>query len=92
LTGLHLSKVIRSSLDQIGKAAGGTGLFALGLMIYGLPLRLDWQITACVLLKNRRSSGIDGAHSHHLPTALALLCGAHFNRSITLGNGGCHDR
>jgi malonate transporter and related proteins len=52
LTGLHLPTVIRSSLDQIGKAAGGTGLFALGLMIYGLPLRLDWQITACVLLKN----------------------------------------
>jgi hypothetical protein len=44
--------VIRSSLDQIGKAAGGTRLSALGVMIYGLPRLLDWQIAACVLLKN----------------------------------------
>ena len=44
------------------------------------------------LAKERRSTGTDGSHSHHLPTALALICGGHLSRSTALSNGRCHDR
>ena len=41
-----------SSVDIIGKAAGGTSLFALGLMLYGEKFRINLNVITNIGIKN----------------------------------------
>ncbi len=41
-----------TSVDMIGRAAGGTALFALGLMLYGEPVRINANVLANIGIKN----------------------------------------
>lgn len=43
---------VLSSVDLIAKAAGGTSLFALGLMLYGEPFRINADVLTNLGLKN----------------------------------------
>lgn len=43
---------VLTSVDTIGRAAGGTALFALGLMLYGEPFRLNANVLTNVGIKN----------------------------------------
>jgi len=43
---------VMDSVDMIAKAAGGTSLFALGLMLYGEPFRLNANVLANIGMKN----------------------------------------
>jgi malonate transporter and related proteins len=47
-----LPKPILESVDMIGKAAGGTSLFALGIMLYGEKLVINANVLANVGMKN----------------------------------------
>jgi malonate transporter len=54
LTFLHvkLPIPILSSVDIIGKASGGTSLFALGLMLYGEKVRINLNVLTNIGIKN----------------------------------------
>ena len=43
---------VLSSVDLIAKTAGGTSLFALGLMLYGEPFRINTDVLANLGMKN----------------------------------------
>jgi len=43
---------VLSSVDLIAKSAGGTSLFALGLMLYGEPFKINADVLANLGLKN----------------------------------------
>jgi predicted permease len=69
------------SIDMVGKSAGGTSLFALGLMLYGEPVRLTRNVLANVGLKNfvQPALMLAGAAIFALPHAMtqqAILTGA----------------
>ena len=40
------------SVDTIGRAAAGTGLFALGLMLYGEPFKVNADVLTNIAIKN----------------------------------------
>ncbi|HEY0802841.1 MAG TPA: AEC family transporter [Steroidobacteraceae bacterium] len=52
LGGVHLPRVLYLSFDLIGKSAAGVALFALGLILYGQPLRLNREVAFNALVKN----------------------------------------
>jgi len=47
-----LPEPVLASVDQIGRSAGGVSLFALGLMLYGEPVRINADIVTNIALKN----------------------------------------
>jgi malonate transporter and related proteins len=49
---VHLPEPILASVDQIAKSAGGVSLFALGLMLYGEPVRINADVLTNIGLKN----------------------------------------
>lgn len=51
-SGLHLPAPVVASVETIAKAAGGTSLFALGLMLYGEKFRLNANVLTNIGLKN----------------------------------------
>jgi malonate transporter and related proteins len=54
LSFLHITlpKPVAASVDMIAKAAGGTSLFALGLMLYGEKFRINANVLTNVGIKN----------------------------------------
>ncbi|TNB48100.1 AEC family transporter [Martelella lutilitoris] len=52
VAGIKLPTVITSSMDELGKAAGGVALFFLGLFLSGVHLKLKSEIIVNVVLKN----------------------------------------
>lgn len=52
MSGIKLPDVATGAVDEIGRAAGGAALFALGLILYGVKLRVDSDILVNVGLKN----------------------------------------
>ena len=55
---VSLPEPILASVDQIAKAAGGVSLFALGLMLYGEPVRINADILTNIGLKNFVQPGL----------------------------------
>jgi malonate transporter and related proteins len=49
---VSLPAPVLTSVDLIGKASGGVSLFALGLMLYGEPVRVNADILTNIGLKN----------------------------------------
>jgi len=49
---VQLPEPISASVEMIAKAAGGTSLFALGVMLYGEKVRLNANVLANVGMKN----------------------------------------
>lgn len=49
---VELPAIAVSAADQIGKAAGGVALFALGLILSSIPIRLDVEAIVNVAVKN----------------------------------------
>jgi malonate transporter and related proteins len=52
LCGVKLPPLAEESVELVGGTAGGTALFALGVMLSGLTPRLDKSAVSVVLLKN----------------------------------------
>ena len=52
LFGVKLPPLAKASVSLIGETAGGTALFALGVMLSGLTPRLDKTAISVLLLKN----------------------------------------
>jgi malonate transporter and related proteins len=52
LLGVKLPGLAVSSIKLVGQTAGGTALFALGVMLSGLTFRLDRTVVSVVILKN----------------------------------------
>lgn len=52
VTGIELPSILTSSVDEIGKAAGGVALFTLGLILSRITPRLDRDVIVNVALKN----------------------------------------
>jgi len=52
LARVKLPEPVLNSVDMIAKAAGGTSLFALGLMLYGERFRINANVLANLGLKN----------------------------------------
>ncbi|KQV68100.1 AEC family transporter [Rhizobium sp. Root1220] len=50
--GVKLPQLAVTSANEVGVAAGGTALFALGLILSAIPLRLDGEIAFNVFVKN----------------------------------------
>ena len=50
--GLPLPHLAASAAEQIGAAAGGVALFALGLTLSGIPIQLSGEITFNIFVKN----------------------------------------
>jgi malonate transporter and related proteins len=50
--GLTLPHLASSAVEQIGAAAGGVALFALGLTLSGIPIRFSGEVSFNVLVKN----------------------------------------
>lgn len=81
LTGMTLPGPIALSVQTVAKSAGGTSLFALGLMLYGQPINIDRDVVTNVAIKNvvQPLLMIVGALIFALPHAIsvqALLTGA----------------
>ena len=53
-----LPEPVLASVDQIAKAAGGASLFALGLMLYGEPVRINADVLTNIGLKNFLQPGL----------------------------------
>ncbi len=51
-SGISLPHPLALSVDTVAKSAGGTSLFALGLMLYGEPVRINANVVANLALKN----------------------------------------
>jgi malonate transporter and related proteins len=49
---VKLPNPIDISVATVGKSAGGTSLFALGLMLYGAPIRINRDVLANLAIKN----------------------------------------
>jgi malonate transporter and related proteins len=49
---VKLPTPVLSSVDLIGKASGGTSLFALGLMLYGEKVRINLDVLTNIGIKN----------------------------------------
>ena len=52
LTHVTLPSPLGLSVETVAKSAGGTSLFALGLMLYGEPIRLNANVFANIAVKN----------------------------------------
>ena len=50
--GLTLPPLLGSSLDLIGRTAGGVALFLTGMILSAQPFKLDGNVIASTLLKN----------------------------------------
>jgi predicted permease len=50
--GIKIPPLAASAADEIGRAAGGVALFALGLTLSGIPIQLNGEITFNVFVKN----------------------------------------
>ena len=75
LFGVKLPPLAEASVRLIGATAGGTALFALGVMLSGLTPRLDRMAISVLLLKN------------FVQPALALAFAVAFNFSGILSKG-----
>lgn len=51
-SGITLPHPLALSIDTVAKSAGGTSLFALGLLLYGKPVRINANVLANLALKN----------------------------------------
>jgi hypothetical protein len=73
LFGVKLPPLAKASVSLIGETAGGTALFALGVMLSGLTPRLDKMAISVLLLKNfvQPALGLAFALAFHLPAVLA---------------------
>ncbi len=58
MTGCTLPELATSSLELIAKTAGGTGLFALGVMLNGLTFRFNREVAFVLILKNFLMPGL----------------------------------
>lgn len=97
--GVKLSGPVLGSVDMIARAAGGTSLFALGLMLYGERLRINANVLANLGMKNFLQPalmvlgaalfGLDRHSAHQaiftgaVPTATAAAMFALKNRTYT---------
>lgn len=75
LLGVKLPPLAEASVKLIGNTAGGTALFALGVMLSGLTPRLDKETITVLVLKN------------FLQPALALALALAFHFSAVLSKG-----
>lgn len=75
LLGVKLPPLAETSVKLIGNTAGGTALFALGVMLSGLTPRLDKETITVLVLKN------------FLQPALALALALAFHFSAVLSKG-----
>jgi malonate transporter len=75
LFGVKLPPLAEASVKLIGGTAGGTALFALGVMLSGLTPRLDKMAVSVVLLKNFVQPAL----------ALALALAFHFSGVLSKG-------
>jgi len=75
LFGVKLPPLAEASVRLIGATAGGTALFALGVMLSGLTPRLDKMAISVVLLKNI------------VQPAIGLACALAFHFSGVLSKG-----
>jgi len=96
---IKLPPPVVASTDMIGKAAGGTSLFALGLMLYGERFRINANVLANLGLKNFLQPalmllgvlmfGLSGSVAHQavitgaVPTATAAAMFALKNKTYT---------
>jgi malonate transporter and related proteins len=73
LFGVHLPPLATESVNLIGKTAGGTALFALGVMLSGLTPRLDKTAISVLLLKNfvQPAIGLAFALTFHMSGVLS---------------------
>jgi malonate transporter len=73
LFGVKLPPLAKASVSLIGETAGGTALFALGVMLSGLTPRLDKMAISVLLLKNfvQPALGLAFALAFHLPGVLS---------------------
>jgi len=75
LLGVKLPPLADASVRLVGATAGGTALFALGVMLSGLTPRLDKIAISVLLLKNFAQPAI----------AVALALGFHFSGTLSKG-------
>jgi malonate transporter and related proteins len=75
LLGVKLPQLLHASVQLIGATAGGTALFALGVMLSGLTPRLDKKSIAVLLLKNFVQPAL----------ALVLALAFHFDGILSKG-------
>jgi malonate transporter and related proteins len=75
LFGVKLPPLAEASVKLIGSTAGGTALFALGVMLSGLTPRLDKMAISVLLLKNFAQPAL----------ALALALALHFSGDLSKG-------
>ncbi|MBB5464986.1 hypothetical protein HDG32_001080 [Paraburkholderia sp. CI2] len=96
---VHLPHPVMASVSMVAKSAGGTSLFALGLMLYGEPFRINANVAVNLLLKNfaqpvvmgvaALTSGLGGAPAHQaiitgaVPTATAAAMFALKSKTYT---------
>lgn len=81
LTGVGLPGPVALSVQTVAKSASGVSLFALGLMLFGEPVKIDADVLTNVAIKNvlQPILMVAGAFAFALPHALsvqALLTGA----------------
>ena len=58
LAGIHIPRLIVHSLSLLGSAAGGVALFASGIILAAVPIRLSKSVLTMVTLKNIVQPGI----------------------------------
>jgi predicted permease len=75
LFGVRLPPLAEASIKLVGATAGGTALFALGVMLSGLTPRLDKMAISVLLLKNLVQPAV----------ALALALAFHFSGVLSKG-------
>src|SRR5258708_26006713 len=75
LFGVKLPPLAEASIKLVGGTAGGTALFALGVMLSGLTPRLDKMAISVLLLKNLVQPAV----------ALALALAFHFSGVLSKG-------
>jgi predicted permease len=75
LFGVKLPPLAEASIKLVGATAGGTALFALGVMLSGLTPRLDKMAISVLLLKNLVQPAV----------ALALALAFHFSGVLSKG-------
>jgi len=75
LFGVKLPPLAEASIKLVGGTAGGTALFALGIMLSGLTPRLDEMAISVLVLKNFVQPAV----------ALALVLAFHFSGVLSKG-------
>jgi len=75
LLGVKLPRLLEASVKLVGDTAGGTALFALGVMLSGLTPRLDKETITVLVLKNFLQPAV----------ALALALAFHFSAVLSQG-------